>query len=63
MGPLVHCMSCGKQRRCELHQRAEFPPDAARAWLKKTCKNRDLCELEYRAGLLLSSPRSSNSVE
>lgn len=50
MNPIIYCEKCGMTRDCMLHQRAEFPPDAARKWLRKRHKNCD-GELKYRVGL------------
>ena len=52
--PVVTCVRCGAQRDCTLHTRAEFPPDAAKKWLRKQCPTRQLCEFTYRAGISLS---------
>lgn len=50
MNPIVYCEKCGMTRDCMKHQRAEFPPDAAKKWLKKRHGNCD-GEIKYRAGL------------
>jgi len=55
--PKQHCTSCGRERRCELHSRAEFPPDAAKRWLLDHCPgDGKLCEIEYRADFLPGGP-------
>jgi hypothetical protein len=49
--PTVTCTKCGARRNCMLHTRADHPPTAARAWLKRTCKRGGKpCEFGYRAG-------------
>jgi hypothetical protein len=54
--PVVICDACGKYRSCMLHARAEFPPDAAKAWLRRHCSNpRTFCRLRYRAGVMIGS--------
>jgi len=51
--PLIICEACGESRNCTLHPRAEFPPDAARAYLRKHCDNEpDSCRFRYQAGIL-----------
>lgn len=47
--PAAYCSHCGRARSCSMHTRAEFPPDAAKAWLKRNCSTPGLCELRYRA--------------
>jgi len=50
--PLVVCEACGESRDCTLHQRAEFPPDAAKKYLRKHCDNEPgACKFRYRAGI------------
>lgn len=50
--PYQSCATCGEQRSCMLHLRAEFPPDAAKKYLKKHCPlDGKLCEFHYSAGL------------
>lgn len=52
--PTVTCKTCARQRSCMLHLRADFPPDAARKWLRKTCeRGRKDCDLVYRVGIEL----------
>ena len=53
--PIIYCVKCGMERNCMLHLRAEFPPDAARKWMKKHHKNCD-GELKYRAGFSSHGP-------
>lgn len=49
--PEVRCNVCGKCRNPMLHMRADFPPDAARKWLKRYCTRASKpCEFGYRAG-------------
>lgn len=50
MNPVIYCETCGMERNCLLHLRAEFPPDAARKWMAKHHKG---CKgaLRYRAGM------------
>ena len=33
-----------------MHLRAEFPPDAAKTWLIRTCETPEMCDLGYIAG-------------
>lgn len=54
--PTYTCKICARRRSCRLHLRAEFPPDAAKHWLKKTCSTPTRCDLEYRAGIQLPPP-------
>jgi hypothetical protein len=50
--PMVICDACGDRRDCTLHTRAEFPPDAAKAWMRRTCeKPKGSCRLRYQAGI------------
>jgi hypothetical protein len=49
MNPVIYCEKCGKERDCMLHMRAEFPPDAARKWMKKHHKGCD-GKLRYKVG-------------
>lgn len=50
--PTASCTYCGRQRDCMLHMRADHPPTAAKAWLKRTCKHEEKpCEFGYRAGV------------
>lgn len=54
--PKKFCITCGRERECGYHMRAEFPPDAAEKWLKKTCQHKKgkkgkPCNIEYRAGI------------
>lgn len=52
MTPKVTCTYCGRRRAATLHMRADFPPDAARKWLKRTCKHEEKpCDFGYRAGV------------
>jgi len=52
--PTVICEACGKSRNCMLHTRAEFPPDAAKAWLRRHCDNpRGSCQFRYQAGVVI----------
>jgi len=50
--PTITCTACDKTRDCMLHTRAEHPPTAARAWLRKHCKHGapKPCEFTYRPG-------------
>lgn len=54
--PTITCTHCGRTRDCTLHMRSEFPPDAAKKWLRKTCEANQVpyakpCEFTYRAGI------------
>jgi hypothetical protein len=49
--PIKKCTTCGRTRNCMLHKRADFPPDAAEKWLKKTCEQKGKCEITYQAGI------------
>lgn len=50
--PTITCVNCGRKRDATLHMRAELPPDAARKWLRKTCKHEEKpCDFGYRAGV------------
>lgn len=55
MDPEVYCVKCGRTRDCLKHLRAEFPPDAAKKWLRKAHKPCD-GEIRYRAGLRMGGP-------
>lgn len=57
--PTMMCKTCGRERNCTLHRQADFPPDAARKWLRKTCADKTTCDLVYTAGLALGGrPRA-----
>lgn len=49
--PTITCRTCGRQRNCMLHQRADHPPTAAKKWLRKICAQKGACEFTYRAGV------------
>jgi hypothetical protein len=53
--PTVTCTACGRQRNCRHHMRADHPPTAAKAWLRKHCQMAGAgpkpCAFAYRAGL------------
>lgn len=50
--PMVTCAYCGRERDCTRHMRADHPPSAARAWLKRTCRHEEKpCEFGYQAGI------------
>lgn len=53
--PEVTCSTCGRKRRARLHMRAEHPPTAAKAWMRKHCQMAGAgpkpCAFVYRAGL------------
>jgi hypothetical protein len=52
MNPEVHCATCGRTKDPMQHMRADHPPTAAKAWLKRTCKREGKpCEFGYRAGV------------
>lgn len=57
--PIVWCVTCDRHRDCTKHLRAEHPPTAAKAWLRKRCSSystRDgskLCDFRYRAGVAI----------
>lgn len=59
--PEVTCMHCGRQRRCMRHARADHPPTAAKAWLRKNCQMEGAgpkpCTFVYRAGVDVESLR------
>jgi hypothetical protein len=43
-----------------LHMRADFPPEAARKWMRKTCKHEEKpCQFGYRAGINLDGIRDA----
>lgn len=49
--PEVRCTVCSRRKNPMEHMRADHPPTAARAWLKRTCKREGKpCEFGYRAG-------------
>lgn len=49
--PEIRCSVCGKCRDAMLHIRADFPPDAARKWLRRHCSRAGKpCDFTYRAG-------------
>lgn len=55
--PMIICDACGESRDCTLHMRAEFPPDAARKYLRKGCDNpRGSCKFRYEAGFSIGGP-------
>jgi hypothetical protein len=55
--PMIICDACGESRDCMLHTRAEFPPDAAKAWLRKGCHNpKGACRFRYQAGISIGGP-------
>lgn len=54
----VYCTACGSGRDCSLHLRAEHPPTAAEAWLRKHCDHNDEgCTIRYQAGLTFGLSR------
>lgn len=55
--PMQVCYTCQRTRRCYDHSGAEFPPDAAKRWLRRHCPaNRQDCDIHYRAGWLFGGP-------
>jgi hypothetical protein len=49
--PKISCIVCGKCRDPMLHMRADFPPDAARKWLRRYCAYAGKpCNFTYRPG-------------
>ena len=53
--PTITCTFCDRVRDGTLHMRADHPPTAAKAWLKRTCdgpaaKRDKPCTFTYRAG-------------
>jgi len=55
--PHVTCEACGESRDCTLHRQAKFPPDAAKAWLRRHCDNPpESCRFRYQAGFTLGGP-------
>jgi hypothetical protein len=60
--PMIICDACGESRDCLLHRRAEFPPDAAKAWMKRHCHNDPKgCKLRYQAGFAIGGPAAGMS--
>ncbi len=53
--PIMYCDKCKLKRDCTLHMRAEFPPDAARKWMKKHHGDCD-GEIKYLCGLGTRGP-------
>lgn len=52
LAPEVKCSVCGKARDPMHHMRADHPPTAARAWLKRHCRwDGRPCDFTYRAGI------------
>jgi hypothetical protein len=52
MNPEVRCVTCSRTKDPMLHMRADHPPTAAKAWLKRTCKREGKpCDFGYRAGI------------
>ena len=50
--PRILCRTCGRQRDCLLHQRADFPPQAAKGYLQRTCqRDGNGCDFQYRIGM------------
>lgn len=57
--PKVSCR-CGRSKNPMQHMRADHPPTAARAWLKKTCPHEGKpCDFSYRAGIDVEGLRRS----
>jgi hypothetical protein len=44
-----------------MHMRAESPPSAAKAWLKRNCHTPSLCELQYRCGVSIPPPQAAEA--
>ena len=58
--PKVGCSVCGRVKNPMQHMRADHPPTAAKAWLKKTCKTEGKpCAFGYRAGIDVEGLRRS----
>lgn len=53
--PTQTCLTCNRSRSCMRHLRAEFPPAAAKQWLKKHCmrytQGQRVCDIHYTAGI------------
>lgn len=58
--PYVYCEKCGMKRDCMEHLRAEFPPDAAKKWLKKHHAPCD-GEIKYMCGFGIGSKPTGQS--
>lgn len=62
--PFCYCEICGLKRSCDYHMAAEFPPDAAKRWIKKQHKlsgcNGDI---KYRAGFTIGSLPTGQNKE
>lgn len=57
VNPTQTCVACDRRRDCYLHLRAEHPPSAAKAWLKRTCETEGKpCEFKYTAAFALMGP-------
>jgi hypothetical protein len=58
--PEVSCATCGKRRSCRKHLRADHPPTAAKAWLRRHCQTDGKpCQLNYRAGIDVEGLRAT----
>ena len=44
-----------------MHMRAESPPSAAKAWLKRNCHTPLPCELQYRCGISIPPPQAAEA--
>lgn len=56
--PRVICDRCKSVRYCDQHLRSEFPPDAAKRWMQRSCKaNGCNGEAVYVAGFLHEGER------
>jgi hypothetical protein len=56
--PTMTCTVCRRTRACVRHLRADHPPTAAQAWLRRQCPHRTNhpCVFQYQAGLSLPLP-------
>jgi hypothetical protein len=60
--PEVKCNVCNRRKNPMEHMRADFPPEAARKWLKRTCKRDGKpCQFGYRAGFEIVGRASAMS--
>lgn len=61
--PTITCTYCGRKRDATRHMRADFPPDAARKWLRRNCPHQGAgpspCEFRYRAGVDVEGLRAA----
>ena len=57
--PIKYCTTCERVRDCMLHLRADFPPEAAERWLRRSCPRKGVrprpCDIRYQAGIMPAS--------